>query len=70
MWERQSEPIIFRQDNTSDVKYGGGNILVWGCLGYNVVRICTEVEGRIDAKMYVEILDCTCPKVWKSWEFL
>jgi hypothetical protein len=32
MWERQSEPI-FRQDNTSDVKYRGGNIMVWGCLG-------------------------------------
>ena len=31
--------------------------MVWGCMGWNVPGVLTEVEGRMDAKQYVEILD-------------
>jgi len=31
------------------VKYGGGNIMVWGCMGWNGVENLAEVEERMDA---------------------
>ena len=31
--------------------------MVWGCMGWNGVGMLTEVEERMDAKQYVEIMD-------------
>ena len=31
--------------------------MVWGCMGWNVVGKIVEVEGKMDAKQYCEILD-------------
>jgi len=31
--------------------------MVWGFMGWNGVGILTEIEGRMDAKQYVEILE-------------
>ena len=31
--------------------------MVWGCMGWNGVGKLTEVEGKMDAKQYCEILD-------------
>ena len=39
------------------VKHGGGNIMVWGCMGWNGVGHLAEVEGRMDADQYVSILE-------------
>ena len=36
----------------------------------NEVGMLTEVEGRMDAKQYVEILGQHLSKVWKLWDFL
>ena len=42
----------------STVKHrGGNNLIVWGCMGWNGVGILVEVEGKMDAKQYCEILD-------------
>ena len=30
--------------------------MVWGCMGWNGVGVLAEVEGRMDAKQYVDIL--------------
>jgi hypothetical protein len=40
------------------VKYrGGNNLIVWGSIGWNVVGILIEVEGKMDADQYCQILD-------------
>ena len=39
------------------VKFGGGSLMVWGCIGWNGVWILSEVEGRMDAEQYVAILE-------------
>ena len=31
--------------------------MVWGCMGWNGVGIMAEVEGRMDAKQYMDILE-------------
>jgi hypothetical protein len=39
------------------VKVGGGNWMVWGCMGWNGVGIVCEVEGSMNAEQYVSILE-------------
>ena len=36
---------------------GGNNLMVWGYMGWNGVGKLIEVEGKMDAKQYCEILD-------------
>ena len=36
--------------------------MVWGCMGWNGVGMLTEVEGMMDAKQYVEIMDQHLPQ--------
>ena len=39
------------------VKLGGGNIMVWGCMGWNGVGQLAEIEGKMDADQFVSILE-------------
>ena len=39
------------------MKFKGENIMVWGGMGWNGVGELEEVEGRMDADQYVDILD-------------
>lgn len=56
VWKEQGEGLISREVQGT-VKYGGGNIMVWGCMGWNGVGHLAEVEGRMDANQYVSILE-------------
>jgi len=49
------------------VKFGGGNIMVWGCMSAAGVGQLIEVEGKMDAEQYVGILG---DGVLKSFEDL
>ena len=39
------------------VKFGGGFLMVWECMGQNGVRIFVEMEGWMDAEQCVSILE-------------
>ena len=39
------------------LKFGGGNVMLWGCMGWDGVEYSTRIEGRMDAELYVSILD-------------
>jgi hypothetical protein len=55
-WKRVGAPLTDRT-TIPTVKHGGGSVMVWGCMGWEGVGVLTEVEGIMDAKQYVEILD-------------
>jgi len=55
-WKEPGESLSDRT-TTPTVKHGGGRIMVWGCMGWNGVGVLTEVEGKMDAAQYVEILE-------------
>jgi transposase len=38
-------------------KFGGGNIMMWGCMGWDGVGYATRIEGKMDAQLYVSILE-------------
>jgi transposase len=56
VWKQKGEGLIEREVQ-STLKFGGGNIMVWGCMGWNGVGQLVEVEGRMDANQYVDILE-------------
>jgi transposase len=56
VWKQVGEGLIEREIQGT-VKFGGGNIMVWGCMGWNGVGELAEVEGRMDADQYVDILN-------------
>ena len=39
------------------VKFGGGNVMMWGCMGWDGVGYTTRIEGRMDADLYVSIME-------------
>jgi hypothetical protein len=38
-------------------KFGGGNMMMWGCMGWDGVGYATRIEGRMDAELYTSILE-------------
>ena len=56
VWKRKGESISDRT-TTPTVKHGGGNnLIVWGCMGWNGVGMLIEVEGKMNADQYCQIL--------------
>ena len=56
VWKKKGEGLISRGVKGT-VKFGGGSLMVWGCIGWNGVGVLSEVEGRMDAEQYVAILE-------------
>lgn len=55
-WKKKGEGLLDREI-IGTKKFGGGNIMVWGCMGWEGVGDMIYVEGRMDADQYVGILD-------------
>ena len=57
VWKILGEPLS-DHITTPTVKHGGGNnLMVWGCMGWNGVGKLIEVQEKMDAKQYCEILE-------------
>lgn len=56
VWKRPGEKLSDRLIQPT-VKYGGGSIMIWGCMTYWGVGRIALVEGRMNANDYIEILD-------------
>ena len=56
VWKREKEGLTSREVQGT-VKFGGGSLMVWGCIGWNGVGVLSEMEGRMYAEQYVAILE-------------
>ena len=56
VWKVAGDPLQDREVQGT-VKFGGGSLMVWGCMGWNGVGILAEVEGKMNAEQYVSILE-------------
>jgi len=53
---RVGEELLDR-NVTKEVKHGWGNLMAWGCISWNGPGRLHRVEGRMNAKQYVSILE-------------
>jgi hypothetical protein len=56
VWKKRGGPLQ-NKEIQGTVKFGGGFLMVWECMGWNGVGILAEVEGWMDAEQYVSILE-------------
>lgn len=55
VWRKQGEAYKL-SCLRGTVKFGGGNIMVWGCMAWNGVGKLTFIDDRMNADMYTTIL--------------
>jgi hypothetical protein len=56
MWKNPKE-VLNKCTSQSTVKYGGGNIMVWWCFAWAGTGMLIEVERRMKADQYMDILE-------------
>jgi hypothetical protein len=56
VWKEVGEPLSDRLVE-STVKFGGGNVMMWGCMFWEGIGYATRIEGKMDAELYCSILD-------------
>ena len=56
VWKEVGEPLNDRLVE-STVKFGGGNVMMWGCMLWEGIGYATRIEGKMDAELYCAILD-------------
>lgn len=55
-WVRPSEVLSERQIQPT-VKFGGGSIMVWGCISWFGVGKLGRIEGKMDSAKFINILE-------------
>jgi len=55
-WKKKGERLSERLVQPT-VKFGGGSLMMWGCMSWKGVGYATRIEGRMDADLYVSILE-------------
>jgi transposase len=56
VWKKAGEGLSDRLVEGT-VKFGGGNLMIWGCMLWEGVGFATRIDGRMDADLYVQILE-------------
>ena len=39
------------------MKFGGGSLMMWGCMFWEGVGYGCKIDGRMDAELYTQILE-------------
>ena len=75
VWKDRDEGLSDRLVEGT-VKFGGGNLLLWGCMAWDGVGYATRIEGKIDVDLYVSIMEDElqqtlelCGKLLMMWYF-
>jgi len=56
MWKEMREDLSDRLVEGTQ-KFGGGNVMMWGYVGWEGVGYTTRIEGKMDAELYISILE-------------
>ena len=55
VWKKASEGLSDRVVQGT-VKFGGGSVIMWGCMTWQGVGYATKIDGRMDGDLYLQIL--------------
>jgi len=56
VWKRPGEALNDRLVEGT-LKYGGGSLMIWGCMTWDGIGYSTKIDGKMDADLYVSILE-------------
>jgi transposase len=56
VWKKPGEGLSDRLVRGT-VKFGGGSVMLWGCMMWDGVGNACKIDGRMDADLYVQILE-------------
>jgi len=56
VWKKPGEELNDRLVEGTK-KFGGGSVMVWGCMMWEGVGYACKIDGRMDADLYVQILE-------------
>jgi hypothetical protein len=56
MWKRTGKGLTNAQVEGT-LKFGGGSIMLWGCMTWDGVGQACKIDGRMDKVLYCSILD-------------
>jgi len=56
VWKKAGEGLSDRLVQGT-LKFGGGSLMVWGCMMWDGVGFACKIDGKMDGDLYVKILD-------------
>ena len=56
VWKKAGEGLSDRLVQGTQ-KFGGGSLMMWGCMKWDGVGLACKIDGRMDADLYVQILE-------------
>jgi hypothetical protein len=56
IWKKKKDTIQDREVRGT-LKYGGGHIMMWGCMTHRGVGYSCRIDGNMNAQVYTSILD-------------
>ena len=56
MWKEKGEGLADRQVEGT-LKFGGKNVMMWGCMLWDGIGYASRIEGKMDAQLYCSILE-------------
>ena len=60
VWKKAGEntgKVISDRQVEGTLKFGGGSVMMWGCMLWDGVGYACKIDGRMDADLYCQILD-------------
>ena len=66
MWKDGDERVSDRLVEGT-VKFGGGNLMMWGCMGWDGIGYATKIKGKMDADSYVTIMEDKLQQTLEYW---
>jgi transposase len=55
-WKKPGEPLSDRLVQGT-LKFGGGSLMMWGCMSWDGIGYACKIDGRMNADLYVSILE-------------
>jgi hypothetical protein len=55
-WKKKGEGLSPRLVEPT-LKFGGGSVMMWGCMFWDGVGYAAKIDGRMDKELYVKILE-------------
>ena len=65
-WKKAGEKLGDRLVKGT-LKFGGGSLMMWGCMSWDGVGYACKIDGKMDANLYVSILDDELTNSLEYW---